>query len=494
MLARRDGGVKLQMRRGFGAVLIAAAVAGVSAGGAGAQTLVDQRLYLVSTHVTTGSGTVRLDGMGGFEAVVSDENYELNAFDFSRNPAGFGDDRDSWAIDLRYTHNELVERSQSTDQQDVRMNDGTLLVAYHSPGKMGMGGQVDYAEADTGFPFAERNSYKLSGLELLISKYLFRNLSAGVNFSQRTEEEGVFSREIYKISHDNTVTRGGLGLIYMPARGVTLGGRAELLSAQLDGTSRGPFHTDYFDWSRPGGLVSVHGFVDRGRFEGALDFTRQEVDGEETVVISWSERFELNPVTGTFHLETDTFTESRVDEILKARAKLNVIPGRLAVGAALRTQKQTAEVFVNPNVIGSELSRDMDTNVDVLVGGVSWTALEARLLLAAEAKRSEVKVEGYVDDHPVHTSRKMTLFRVGGEYLLNESLVGRAGLSQAQETLEFVEATDLNGDFNTTYLAVGMGILPAGAIWQVDISYDVAVSSDLDTDRSRFSAYVKYLF
>jgi hypothetical protein len=474
--------------------LLLAAMAVAWASGAAAQTLSDQRLYLVPTHVTRGTGTVRLDGMGGFEAVVSDENYELNAYDFSGNPAAFGDDRDSWSIDMRYTHHELVERGASTAGNDIKINDGVLFVGYHAPGNVGVGGIIDYAEVTSGIPIGERKDYQLAGLELLLSKYLFEKLTVGVNVSQRSEEEGVFSPEVYKISHDNTVTRGGLGAEYLPVPGVAVGIRGELVSTQLDGTSRGPFHTDLFDWSRPGGLVSVHGFVNRGRVEAGVDYTRQKIEGEETVVISWSERFQFNPITDTYHHETDTFTEDRVDEGVRARAKLNVIPGRLAVAAAVQNHKRTAEVTVNPNVLGSELAQDLETTLDSVVGGVSWTGLQSRLLVAAELKIAKLEVDGTIDDHPVGSTNDLTLYRLGGEYLVGETLVGRAGLTQAQESLEFVATPDLNGDFNSTYVAVGLGVVPAGAIWQLDIAYDVAVSSDLDTDRSRFSAYVKYLF
>ena len=72
-----------------------------TAGAASAQLLVNERMFLQPTRVLFGPGTVRLDGMGGFEAAVSDENYELDAYDFSHNPAGLGDDRDSWSIDTR---------------------------------------------------------------------------------------------------------------------------------------------------------------------------------------------------------------------------------------------------------------------------------------------------------------------------------------------------------------------------------------------------------
>ena len=49
-------------------------------------------------------------------------------------------------------------------------------------------------------------------------------------------------------------------------------------------------------------------------------------------------------------------------------------------------------------------------------------------------------------------------------------------------------------NLNTGRLAVGVGLVPTGAIWQFDVAYEVNVQSDINTDRSRFSAYLRYLF
>ena len=111
----------------------------LTAGTASAQLLVNERMFLQPTRVVFGPGTVRLDGMGGFEAAVADENYEIDAYDFSRNPAGLGDDRDSWSIDTRYGHQEFVERDAASNRDNLRVNEGSFLVAYHAPGKMGLG-------------------------------------------------------------------------------------------------------------------------------------------------------------------------------------------------------------------------------------------------------------------------------------------------------------------------------------------------------------------
>ncbi len=43
-------------------------------------------------------------------------------------------------------------------------------------------------------------------------------------------------------------------------------------------------------------------------------------------------------------------------------------------------------------------------------------------------------------------------------------------------------------------MAFGIGVVPSGGIIQLDFAFDLIVSSDLNQDGSRASAYLKYLF
>ena len=112
---------------------------------------------------------------------------------------------------------------------------------------------------------------------------------------------------------------------------------------------------------------------------------------------------------------------------------------------------------------------------------------EMRFHLQMEAEKLER--EGW---DPVTAKREDLGFRLGGEYLLGESLAGRLGLVHSIQNFTVDGAK--SEDFNGTYVAAGLGIIPDGGIWQLDLSYGVMVDSDLDTDNSRFSAYLKYLF
>ncbi len=461
---------------------------------ASGQELIQERLFLVPTQLNLGVGTVRLDGMGGFEAAVPDENYEIDLYDFSHNPAGFGDDRDSWSIDTRYSHKELSERDLRTPGDDVKINEGTILIGYHAPGNMGIGGRVDYAEVGAMNFTGERNDFTISGLRLQGNRYLTPRFSLGVNLSRSSEDENNFSREIYNISHTGAVTRAGLGAAYRVVEGVTVGARGEVFHTQLDGESRGPFHTDTFDWSRPGGVFALQGFVNRGRLHAGADYTHEKLDGEESVRVSWSTRFHYNPTDDVVKLRQDTFTENRTRNQFQARGRLDVVPGRLNAGAAYIHGSQDFTVIVNPNAIGSLERQQVEAKSDAAVGGVSWTGVGSRLLLAAEVKLATTKVTNLAGDEDLVNKLDQTVLRGGAEYLLGEMLIARAGMIRSRDKYAYDQAPDLSGAYNTTTLATGLGVVPAGGIWQFDVAYDVDVQNDLDVDRSRFSAYVRYLF
>ncbi len=483
------------MKAMFHRTLLFLLLAGLWTGGASAQLLVNERMFLQPTRVVFGPGTVRLDGMGGFEAAVADENYEIDAYDFSRNPAGLGDDRDSWSIDTRYGHQEFVERDAASNRDNLRVNEGSFLVAYHAPGKMGLGGRIDYAEAHASDASLQGNSYEISGLELVGSRYFFPRFSAGLRLSLTSEAEDTFSPRVYNISHESTLIHAGLGGTYRVMRGVVVGARGEIVSSQIDGTSRGPFHTDSFDWSRPGGLVSVHGFVDRGRVQAGVDWSRQEIEGEESVAVSWSQRFVYNPTDEVARFDTDTFTEDRTDDAFRARVRLMVIPKLLTLSGAVMSARQEFTVVENPNIIGSRAEQEVEAEGTAIVLGASTTQLRSRLLLAAEVKVASSEVTGLAGGPMAELDEKVV--RLGGEYLAGEILVGRLGFARTLSTEKTGETPEVEAserDLNRSTLSTGLGVVPSGGIWQFDLAYDLDLRADTDNDRSRFSAYVKYLF
>jgi len=460
---------------------------------ADAQELVGERLSLLPAQVRFGPGTVRLDGMGGFETVVPDENLEINALDFGRNPAGFGDDRDSWTVELRYGHGEYAERDRRLRGNDVFMNEGSFRAGFYQPGNLGVGVQVDYAEVAARDFARTRNDFTIQGFEGVVSKYIARTISLGGEIRYDGETENTFSPSIYNINHDNTTLRGGLGVAWHPAAGVVLGTRGEVIASQVDGESTSGFHTDTFDWSRPGGLYSFHGFVNRGRLRGGVDVTGQELNGDESVRISWSERFVFNPTTENVSKVLDTFAENRTNTRVKTRWMFDVTPS-LGVSAAAQNATEDFEIVVNPNIIGSRDKANVEVSTSAYLGGVTWRSPSDRLLLAGELKvaSSEVK-DRAAETRSTNTLDEVT-GRLGGEYFLSEMVVARGGLVYANQDYSLETRPDLEGSYATTRLATGLGIAPAGSIWRLDVSLDVDLSSDLDTKEKNFSAYIVHLF
>ena len=283
------------------------ALAGVvMAAPADAQLLLE-RLFLWP-GVVEGPGQVRLKGMGGFQIAVPDENNEINLWDYAQNPAGYGDDRDSWGLDTRYTHDEFVDRSLTSTRDDLNFNTGFLELGYRRPGKIGVGGRLIYSELDARIVEAASTSYQLSGFSLFINKYFGQNVSVGAGFTSRGDTRDEVTNAVYNINHSGSRVNGILGVAYTPVEGVLLGGKAELGQSTIDGESIGPFHTDTFEWTRPTSLVAVHGFLSRGRVNRGADFSRGNLEGDETVRASWSERFVFNPTNEVITFDATTFT------------------------------------------------------------------------------------------------------------------------------------------------------------------------------------------
>ena len=298
------------------------------------------------------------------------------------------------------------------------------------------------------------------------------------------------------------MTRGSLGLAWHLFDGITVGARGDILSTQVDGVSESSRHKDLFDWKRPGYLGSAHLFVDRGRLQGVVDYTAQGLEGAEKVNISWSQRFVFNPGPTEVAVETDTFSEDRSNSVVSTRWMLDVIPRTLSFSLAAAASDQDYTIVTNPNAIGSLTQGDVDGSGTALLGGFSYVGFQKRLLLAAEATMVSSDTEDRTPDLPIKNELDELTLRIGGEYLIGETLAGRLGFTRTSSTMRFLQQDASSGsfretesnDFDTDILSVGIGLVPKGAIWQFDIAYDVIIRSTLDTDDERFSAYLRHLF
>ncbi len=103
----------------------------------------------------------------------------------------------------------------------------------------------------------------------------------------------------------------------------------------------------------------------------------------------------------------------------------------------------------------------MSANGNAIVLGASTTQVRDRLLLAAEVKVSGSEVTGYSEG--IKSELDESVFRVGGEYLAGEILVGRLGFAQ---TLSTDKTTVLAGDtvsehdLDRSTVSTGIGVGP----------------------------------
>ena len=467
----------------------------LGSGGALAQSLSAERLNGLPSRLNFGAGTVRLDGMGGFEASVADENLQINLNDFSLNPAGYGDDKESWIVELRYGHQELTERDPRTPGNDIFVNEGAFQGGYYRPGKFGAGAQINFADVNTRTAnFGDdTNAFEIMAARFVANAYVLPSLTVGADFIFSGESEEVGTSSLYNINHEASTMRGALGVAWIPLEGITLGAKGQIISSSVEGTSSGDFHTDTFDWSRPGGQVSLHGFIDRSIVKLGVDYRREEINGDESVRISWSEKFIFNPgpesVTGTLN----TFSEKRETDVFRARLMVDVTSS-LALSAATTIGSEAVDVKSNPNAIGSRVAHELSSDVTTFPGGASWKLLESRLLVAAEVKVSSSDSDLLFEEETFTGTLDATTFRLGGEYFLGEAIMGRLGLVLRNDDFVNSVEEDLNGSYATTKLAVGLGIVPKGGILRVDLALDTVLDSDLDNKETAVSGYIRQLF
>ena len=499
---------------GLAAIGLAAVLLGPSV--TAAQELAAERLSLIPVSVQYGTGTVRIDGMGGFLTAVEDVNLKVNLHQFSRNPAGFGDDRTSWSLDARYGSGQFTGNDPSFNGEDVSTSEIALLGGKYAPRKYGAGVAVNYVTAETsalvppavgqGLTYPASAEYKISSFDFRANWYIARTITVGLETTFSGEDETTAGSRLYNINHDASTFRGGLGAAWVPVEGVTVGAKGQLVNTTIKGLSAGGFHEDHLTWDRPGHLFSGQGFVDRGRVKFGIDYSEEKSEGREDVQISWSPRFELNPDQVFLVTELFTFSEDRESKRLKSRAIVNVSE-TLDVSAMFANQKDDSWAVSNPNAYASRTSSAIDAEGTLFAGGGSLKLLNSRMLVAGEYVLSSTKLKNQVEAGLYNREIEQNVLRLGTEYFFNETFVGRLGLSQMADklvsTFEDAEIDDPelklaedgpNGSYGTTKLSTGAGFTPGGGIWQFDVAVDWVLSTDLDHRNTNISGYLKYLF
>lgn len=479
--------------------ILTATVLGLTAATPGRAQLLLDRLVTGSIPAAFELTSVRLDGMGDFQISVKDENRQINLWDFSRNPAGFGDDRDSWSGEFIYAHDESNDNNNYLRGDDLKQNSLGMQFGFHRPLKMGLGGFVNYGKTSAqSFP-DQGTDLELAGWGIMGNKYIMRNLSVGLLFSMRGEKTDALSDAIYDLSHDGNTIRGGGGVAWTAVQGVTFAGYTEYNTFSRDGQSLDGAHSDNFTWDRSGWLWSVEAFVDRGRVQGAIDYRQSSGDGREEGTLSWSERFPFNPTDDPYRETTVTFSENLSDKEFRTRWRLDVMPRTLSLSLGYARLDQDWDVAANPNRIGSLPDLTVDASYKTWIVGGSWTTLHSRLLVAGEYESGSRELTNTTTE-TTHEKLDDWAIRLGGEYLIGEALAGRLGIVQSKDS--YSERTLLeNRTFEYTYLNIGIGLVPEGGIWQLDLAYQPEIRSKIDPElpgvdrnRSRFAAGVRYLF
>ena len=81
---------------------------------------------------------------------------------------------------LERQHQELVERSDITGRNDLKINDGFFGLGFHDPGRMGLGARIDYSELLVSDLTKVRNEYRITGFSMIFNKYVTNKMTLGL--------------------------------------------------------------------------------------------------------------------------------------------------------------------------------------------------------------------------------------------------------------------------------------------------------------------------
>jgi hypothetical protein len=463
--------------------------------------LLNERIAREPFGIRFGTGTARLDAMG-LSIAATDENNEINLFDFGDNPAGLLADRDAWSVDARFEHRERFDRDPDFRGNDFLGNTWSLLAAFRNTGKRAVGMAIDYLDSNLGADSGNRFKYKQTQYRLLYNQ-MFGRLATGLEFRYLDEKEDqTGGDDFYNIEHTSSSVMGLAGAAYQVHEYASLSARGAIERSNIEGRARSDAYDDTFDWDRPAGSLEGQAFVDHPRLKGAVTYGVTEGAGEETIDAAWSPLFIFNPGPYFVEFQATTFTEDNEIDQFRTRWEYQVVPGRARVAGSYAASGRDYSSITNPIVIGSRQERLLSDDRDQLALGGSLTLLNDRLLVGAEFGRLGNTLEdldpltGYVQETTIGQ------FSVGGEYIAADNLALRSGLTfrsiDRDDRFTGTPAADYRvrrqGSVSEQLVSFGAGWVPRGGALQIDASYTTGFGSDFELTQNQATLYARVLF
>jgi hypothetical protein len=419
--------------------------------------------------IIQGPGAVRLEGMGGLEVSVPDENNELNLSDYAGNVAGVVLDKDRWSLESWIGFRRRLQDPTTRERRRLTYGNAGTEVIYRSHGAWAVGGRMDWRRLKSSRLYGD--TYEIRGpvSEALVNYRFFGRMLAGLRVGYRAENEDRASDDVFALRHrlNRRVGQAGLALLLGPWQ---VGATWDFERGEIEGKSRDPaaFHTDIFTWTRPRdtyGLQVI--FAPNPRLRGGAYVRRLRIEGGEWAEISWSDRFPDNGSQEDFALETATFREKESRTALGTRWELRLNPS-LLLGSRLDAARGDLTIREGINFMGSrrETDREWDWWRGVLGLGYRFPGHRGRVGVEVSLARgswTERWARGTVDR--TWQSRRV---KAGAEMFWRPYLVLRGG----------IELGDLDQDVDAPAtlqrgrtVSLGASYVPLGGLVQVDASF-----------------------
>ena len=310
------------------AILLTAPWAGVAQASA---QVSEAWLHATPIEALSGWRSARLVAMGDLHVAVEDPFQQLNAYDFSDNPAGLLDARDSSWVEQGSAYDGFHDRYYGVSHSAISRrggvrgavrSEGYVLGLDFLYGSMSASRHDLIRTPDNGrfirdfdIPLVS-SSQPLAGdrtvgasvaspaIALTYARRFRPWLTLGARFGYREESEDRRIDDPYDLDAESRATEyTGGAVVRLPRIGhaVQLAGFGSYIQSRVDARSESPLNDDRFEWSRPQVGYGAELIVRTGWLRGIVDGRHRSYDGEQIARVNWAPQFFLNP----FPSETD---------------------------------------------------------------------------------------------------------------------------------------------------------------------------------------------
>ncbi len=380
----------------------------------------------LNPSVLRSAPSVRLAGMGDVGLCVADEANELNTHDFGMNVAGVLEDSDRWVVESWMGGTTVVADCLGSSSERRYGNAGSQAVYRSENWALGVDINWTYFEYDD--KPGDWGRVRGPVIAGLLNKR-FGWVTLGMCIGNESENEDCLSEDAFTVEHSQNRCLGQIGA-EMKLGGWVIGGAWDFERGDVEGASEDParFHRDEFSWVCPVDRYSASIIFPFGeKIEGGIRARIMNREGGETVNVSWSDTWPMNPSKSTYFDNVGTFCEEVTDAELSTRWRFR-LGGGMVLGLAGGYWDYEREIQEGVNQKGSDRAGRCSSDGLSAGVGISRSFMTDRLLVAIQARGSQGDLEIVEEKIGTTGTTRDVRVSVGAEYFPATEFALRLGL------------------------------------------------------------------